>query len=76
MSDYPTPEQQLDALWMMLEEHNKAARNGRGDKIPKKTERKWPSYDAVVADVMMSDYSENLRCPHDLRHRGGGNGVG
>ena len=51
MSDYPTPEQQLDALWMMLEEHNKAARNGRGDKIPKKTERKWPSYDAVVADV-------------------------
>ena len=34
--------------------------------------RQWPSYDTVVSDITQSDYSDNLRCPHDLRFVGSG----
>ena len=81
---YPDAQQQCDALWLVLKESSKRRAGPRpGPTTPATTggsnskttsRRQWPSYDTVVSDITQSDYSENLRCPHDLRFLSGGNG--
>mmetsp|Transcript_36427 Transcript_36427/g.79690 ORF Transcript_36427/g.79690 Transcript_36427/m.79690 type:complete len:425 (-) Transcript_36427:55-1329(-) len=74
-NNYPTPEQQCAALWLVLKEHNNRHRSKHEkqpcvDGMPAAIAREWPSYDSVVTDMAKSDYSENLQCPHDLRFLG------
>ena len=81
---YPDAQQQCDALWLVLKESSKRRAGPRpGPTTPATTggsnskttsRRQWPSYDTVVSDITQSDYSENLRCPHDMRFLSGGNG--
>jgi hypothetical protein len=59
-----TPKEQLDQIWESLTERNSA--NGDKDDLEKK-ERKWPSYDEVLANIAAADYNDILRCPHDLK---------
>mmetsp|Transcript_5925 Transcript_5925/g.16664 ORF Transcript_5925/g.16664 Transcript_5925/m.16664 type:complete len:438 (-) Transcript_5925:2389-3702(-) len=79
---YPDAQQQCDALWLVLKESSRrlagqrpcqtSATTGESNT---KTARNFPSYDTVVSDITQSDYSENLRCPHDLRFLSGGDGC-
>ena len=83
---HPDAQQQCDALWLFLKESSKrraGPQPGPTTRTPATTggsnsktisRRQWPSYDTVVSDITQSDYSENLRCPHDLRFLSGGNG--
>ncbi|KAL7544385.1 hypothetical protein ACHAWF_007766 [Thalassiosira exigua] len=75
----PTPEEQCEALWTVLWEHNRRGqREGREERNqrPRERVREWPSYDSVIADITSSDYSEHLQCPHDLRFINKGNKGG
>ncbi|KAL9184655.1 hypothetical protein ACHAXT_012625 [Thalassiosira profunda] len=75
-----TAEEQCEALWLMLREHNNRRGRREGEEHKQRTSehqaREWPSYDAVIADITSSDYSEHLQCPHDLRFVNKGNRTG
>uniref|UniRef100_A0A7S4JE02 Uncharacterized protein n=1 Tax=Odontella aurita TaxID=265563 RepID=A0A7S4JE02_9STRA len=50
--------------------HSSTGEDGRADAILRERpspERDWPKYDAVVKDIKNADYSDTLKCPHDLR---------
>lgn len=72
------PEEQLRRLWKLLREHNlrgedlvdspPASQLGNDDVVFGQ-ERNWPNYDKVMADVALTDYTEVLQCPFDVRER-------
>lgn len=72
---HTSAQEQADKLWKSLVDHNSALGSDAASSTSNGThatgaicpaDRKWPTYDTVVAHVTSQDYKKNLVCPHDV----------
>ena len=53
-----SPDQQLEAVWSRVLQHN--------NKTCPNKEKQWPHYKTIMDDITNADYTEVLKCPHDM----------